>query len=100
MDSKTIATVMVVFICVLLFPVFIGILGGIFGLIGGVIGAFFGFIGWMFGAIFGAIGWMFGDHYHWHWPGGWFDRDLFSVIALIVIVVLIARSKPARRTQR
>lgn len=105
MDSKTIATIMVVFICVLLFPIFIGIIGGIFGIIGGVIGGFFGFLGWLFGAIFGAIGAVFGAFFgvfgsmfddHWHWPGHWFNRDVFTLLALVLIVVLISRSRTSR----
>jgi hypothetical protein len=107
MDSKTLATIMVVFVCVMLFPIFIGIIGGIFGVIGGVVGGLFGFIGWIFGAIFGAIGalfgaffglfgWMFGDH--WHWPGGWFHRDFFTVLALVLFIVLISRARTPRRT--
>ena len=47
---------MVVFVCVLLFPLAIGIIGGIFGLIGGVIGGFVGLVGAIFGIIFGMIG--------------------------------------------
>ena len=108
MDSKTIATIMVVFICVLLFPVAIGIIGGVFGVIGGIIGgivgliggifgAIFGVIGSVFGAIFGIFGWIFGDHYHWHGPINFFNRDLFVVIALVLFVVFIARSKARRQ---
>src|SRR5687768_12146969 len=106
MDSKTIATIMVVFICVLLFPVFIAIVGGIFGVIGGIIGGLFGFIGWLFGTIFGAIGAVFGAFFgafgwifydHWHWPGSWFNRDVLTVLALVLIVILISRSRMPRR---
>jgi len=104
MDSKTVTTIMIVFVCVLLFPVFIGIVGGIFGLIGGMIGGIFGAIGWLigtifgvigsiFGAIFGIFGWMFDGHHFWHWPGGWFNRDLLGILVVVLIVVLISRSR-------
>jgi len=111
MDSKTATTIVIVFVCVLLFPVFIGIIGGIFGLVGGLVGGIFGAIGSLFGiifdvigsifgAVFGAFGWIFGDHHFWHWPGGWFNRDLFSVFIVVVIVVLLSRSRMQRKTGR
>lgn len=108
MDSKTLATIMVVFLCVLLFPVFIGIVGGIFGVIGSVFGGFvgligslfgaiFGIIGALFGAIFGVFGWIFGDHHHWHWPMDFFSGDLFAVLLVVLVVVLMSRPGMVRR---
>jgi len=107
MDSKTLATIMVVFICVLLFPVFIGVVGGIFGVIGGIMGGIIGLIGGLFGvvigaigavfgAIFGVIGWMFDEPFRGHWPIQPFSRDLVTVIVLVLIVVLFTRSRTRR----
>lgn len=107
MDSKALTTVLIVIICVLLFPVAIGIVGGIFGLIGGVIGGIFGFIGGLFGlivgavasvfgAIFGLFGWMFNGHDHW---GCWdcsfsfFDGEVLAAAVLVLVIVMITRSK-------
>ena len=109
MDSKTLSAILIVIVCILLFPVAIGIVGGVFGLIGGIIGAVFGAIGGMIGAIFGVIGsifgaifgffgWLFGGWDH-DWPGPFhlFDSDVVGVIALIIVVVLIARSRTPKR---
>ena len=110
MDSKTLTTIIVVFICVLLFPLFIGIIGGIFGLIGGLIGGFvglvgalfgaiFGVIGSIFGAIFGVFGWIFDDHFH--WPHiGFFNGELFIVIALVILIAMLSRSRRIHRPEK
>jgi len=107
MDSKTLTTVLLVLFCVLLFPIGIGLMGGIFGLIGSIMGGIFGLIGGLFGAIFGLIGgifhaifgvfgWMFNGHFQGHWPFGFFNRDLFTILVVILIIVLISRSKATR----
>jgi len=103
---------MIVIICILLFPLLIGIVGGIFGVLGSVIGGLFGLIGGLvgaivgaigavFGAVFGLFGWMFGDHHHWNWPFNFFNGDVLTAIILVLVIVLITRSKtprgPARR---
>lgn len=109
MDSKSLSTILIVIVCVLLFPLIIGIIGGVFGVvagiigavfgaIGGAIGAVFGVIGAIFGAIFGIFGWIFGggDDY-WHGPFHFFDKDLFAAIALVIVAVLIVRSRNPQR---
>lgn len=108
MDSKTVATLLIVVVCILLFPVIIGIIGGIFGLIGGIIGAvfgaiggaigaLFGVIGAIFGAIFGLIGWIFEGDFHWDGPFHFFSSDAGTVLILVIIVALLARSRTTRR---
>ena len=103
MDSKTLATVMVIFICILLVPVGIGIIGGIFGVIGSVLGAVFGIIGGLLGAIFGVIGgifgWIFYGDNDWNWPNHFFHWDFFTVFAIALVIILITRRKPSG-TQR
>lgn len=104
MDSKALTTVLIVIICVLLFPLIIGaiagvfgvlgsIIGGFFGLIGGLIGAIFGIIGGMIGAIFGAFGWIFDEPFHGVWLGGHFDsEDFLAVMVVVLVVVVVTRS--------
>lgn len=46
---------LLIFLAILLFPVWIGLLGGLFGLIAGAIGAFAGLIGGGIGAIFAGV---------------------------------------------
>ena len=111
MDSKTLATILIVITCVLLFPVFIGIIGGVFGLlggifgaifgaIGGIFGAFFAVIGAIFGAVFGVLGWLFDiDHYGFR-PFHIFDNDVLAAVVLVVVIVLLARSRSGQQTRK
>ena len=106
MQSKTLTTILIVIICILLFPVVIGIIGGVFGiigsiigglfgLIGGVFGALFGIIGGLFGAVFSFIGWIFGFPFHWDGPD-FFHNDLFTVVILVLVIVMISRVRNTR----
>lgn len=103
MDSKTLTTLLIVIVCILLFPLAIGIIGGVFGLFGSILGGIFGLIGGLFGVIFGVIGailgaifgvfgWVFDEH-HGGWPFNFFDGDLFTATLIVVIIVLLVRSK-------
>lgn len=105
MESKTLTTLVIVLMCILFFPIAIGIVGGIFGLIGtilggffgligGLIGGIFGIIGGMFGAIFGFFGWLF--DWSWHWPGAFFHSDAATILVIIVVILLVSRSRRAR----
>lgn len=106
MQSKTLTTVLIVIICVLLFPVIIGLIGGVFGIIGSVIGGVFGLIGGVFGAVFGLIGglfaavfsfigWIFGFPFHWDGPD-FFHNDLFAFVILALVIVMISRARNSR----
>ena len=80
MDSKSVATLLIIIVCILLFPVAIGIIGGVFGLVGGILGAIFGAIGGVIGAIFGVIGAIFGAIFGFI---GWlFDGEIFQRLQL------------------
>lgn len=98
--TKAIGIFAIVVLCVLMLPVFIGVVGGVlggfFGLIGAVIGAVFGLIGGLFGAIFGTIGSVFGWIFDWHRPFPVFHWNLVTVLALVLVIVLIARNKQTR----
>lgn len=89
--TKSVGTVILVCLCVLLIPAIIGIIGGAFGIVAGVFGAIIGLIGGLFGAIFGFIGWLFDGIFGWGWgtpfhfefnPGTWLL--IFIIIALLV----------------
>jgi hypothetical protein len=75
------------------FPIWIGIFGGLFGLVAGLFGACIGIIGAVFGAIFGVIGSIFS--FDWfsfpfiHFPGFRF----VLIVAFIFLIVLLRRSK-------
>lgn len=111
MDPKTLTTVLIVIACALLFPFIIGAIGGIFGLIGGLIGAVFGviaaviggvfgLIGGILGGIFGFFGWLFDGDLYWDGPFHLFGSDVFIVISLVVVIILISRSRPTRRADK
>jgi hypothetical protein len=91
--KKTVRTAVIVLL-VLTFPIWIGIAGGIIGVIGGIIGAIFGLIGGIIGAVFGVFGAVMGAifdpwhdhqwHFH-HFNGFWF------LVGVIVVAMLVRR---------
>jgi hypothetical protein len=104
--SKTASAIVIFLICLLFFPIIIGIVGGVFGavfgVIGGVFGAVFGILGGLFGIIFGFIGWIFEGIFDWNWNGPFHtDWNFFSVLVIVIIVALIAkksqRDNPSKR---
>ncbi len=92
-------TILLVIVLIVTFPFWIGILGGVFGIIAGVFGAVFGIIGAVFGAVFGGIGALFGGLFHGHWgiPGLFVFGGKLMMIALIVAVVVLITRTPRRR---
>jgi hypothetical protein len=101
MITKTLGTILIAIVCILMFPIAFVILGGTFGIVIGVIGAVFGavagIIGAAFGAIFGVFDWMFDGLFDWHWPFGFLHCDGFTLAVLIVIVALMVRGRSSRQ---
>lgn len=87
---KAIAIILAVFVCILLFPLAFGIIGGIFGIVGGIIGAIFGIIGGILSAVFGVFTAPF------HFDIDFFDFGFFQVAIIILIAILLTRRKPAQ----
>lgn len=88
---KTLAILFTILFCIFFFPIFIGLIGGFFGLVAGILGAVFGIISGIFGAIFGLIGGIFG--WVFDCPSfGFFHWNGFTIAALIIIVFLISRN--------
>jgi hypothetical protein len=81
MTSKSSHTLVIVIICILAFPILIGIISTIFGIIAGIISAVFGGFAWLFGSFFQICTYPF------------FGCNTFSAIAIVLIVLLIVRSK-------
>ena len=102
MDSKTLTTILIVIVCLMLFPVAIGIIGAVFGIIGGVAGGIFGLVTGIFGAMIGAVGAIFGllfgwiDFDYWNCSFNFFDGDVIAAIILVLAIVLAARSRNNR----
>jgi hypothetical protein len=97
--TKTIGAVIIFFICILMFPVAIGLIGGVFGVVvgvfGAVFGAIFGIIGGLFGAIFGFIGWLFEGLFGWSWHGpfGFNDCNILTWAIVFLVVALLVKGK-------
>ena len=99
-QSKKVRTVVIVLL-VLTFPIWIGIVGGLFGLIIGLIAGAFGLVAGLIGGIFGAIGGMIGaifDVIFSPWNGWHFHHvNAFWFAIGLIILVMIARSRRAAR---
>jgi hypothetical protein len=88
MTSKSLSTLIIVLVIFFAFPIFIGIAGGLFGMIMGVFGAIIGGIAGMIGAFFGAMGSLFS------WSlGGLFGCGLTSVLLVAALVLLVTRRR-------
>ena len=88
------STVLIVLLIVFSFPIWIGLAGGLFGLVIGIFGAVIGVIAGVFGAILGAIGGIFGWFFDWSWPfNGFFHWNIFGILIIALVVVLISRSR-------
>ena len=102
--SKSASSTLIVVLLILTFPIWIGVAGGLFGLMMGLFGAvigivagFFGILGSVLGAIFGAIAevfsWVFGGFFGWdYYPHISFPRPL-TWIVIIFGIVLISQSR-------
>jgi len=105
MESKAFTTIVIVLVCIFMFPIVLGLIGGVFGILGSIIGGLFGLFGGLLGAVFGAIGAVFGAifgfldwlivdrFFDWDWPGYLFRPSGFTVFLLIIAIVLLARSR-------
>jgi hypothetical protein len=103
MITKTLGTLIIVLICILVLPIGIAVVGGVFGIVIGVIGAVFGaifsVIGTVFGSVFGAIGWFFDSLFGWDFDvRHFFGCDIYTVGMIAVVVALILRSSRTGNT--
>jgi hypothetical protein len=100
MITKTLGAFFIILVCILVFPLGIGIVAGVFGIVIGVIGAVFGaiagIIGGIFGAIFGVFGWIFDGLFDWHGPFHFFRCNIFTLAAIVLVIALVVRTKSNR----
>jgi hypothetical protein len=107
--QKTGSHTLLIILLILTFPIWIGLLGGIFGLAAGffglVIGLFAGAVGLLAGLIGGIVGgiaeffsWIIGDDY-WkpHYPFVFFNPAALFFIALLIAVIWKARKHTHQR---
>lgn len=83
------STILIVLLIIFTFPIWIGLAGGLFGLVMGLIGAAIGIVAGVFGAFVGGIGSAFGGMFGWH---GSFGCNTLLAIALVFAIVMLAKS--------
>jgi hypothetical protein len=104
MLTKTLGTIFIVIVCIMVVPLGIGIIGGVFGIVVGVVGAvfgaLFGIIGSIFGALFGVFDWAFDDFFGWN-NFEFFDCNVFTlgIIAVVIAIAIKSRNEKGSRTR-
>jgi hypothetical protein len=73
-------------------PVWIGIAGGLFGMVAGIFGAIFGIMGAVAGAFFHVFSSVFGWGHDWNWPFN-FHWNGFTILVIAAIIILLSRSR-------
>jgi len=95
--------ILLLVIIVFTFPIWIGIAGGLFGLVFGLIGGLFGLIGGAIGIVAsvfaGIFGWGWHDHYWGDDWGHWGHHHNGFWIVIIVIAVAMALRSRSRRSK-
>lgn len=91
---------LLIIILLLTFPLWIGLAGGLIGLIAGAFGLVIGLIAGVFGlfagligGMFGFVGWVFDGVFDWDMHPFNFVVSPFLLLLFIVAVVMVFRSK-------
>ena len=101
-SSSSTNSVLIIIVAILTFPIWIGILGGLFGLVVGGFGAVIGLIAGLFGLIIGAVGGIIGgiaSIFDWTWNSGWdwnfgiWNGNFFVILLIVMAVALIIRPR-------
>jgi hypothetical protein len=99
-SSSATTALLIVVVMLFTFPIWIGLLGGLFGLVMGLLGGLIGLVAGIFGSIFGILGsvfgWLFdwGGPFHFHFPFGIFKLIFFALIIAVVVLASRSRKKP------
>lgn len=92
-STSATTTILIVLIVIVTFPFWIGLLGGLFGLLTGMFGAVIGIVAGVFGALMGAVGAIFGSIFDWDWhygrPFGFWNAKMLAIIITMLIVFFI-----------
>lgn len=95
--TKSTTSALVVVLIVLTFPVWIGLAGGLFGLLAGLIGLMVGLFAGFIGLIAGLFDWIFDDSFS-VWPFQVvFNPFLLFVIAIVVALILRKRGQVSNK---
>ncbi len=90
------SSVLLALVIVFTFPIWIGLLGGLFGLVFGLLGGIFGLIGGILGGVFGLIGSIFGwGDYGWHgdWGHHHYHMNGFWIVVAIIAIAFALKSR-------
>jgi hypothetical protein len=86
-------TILIILLIVFTFPIWIGIAGGLFGLIAGLFGAAIGIIAAVFGTVFGVFGAVVGGIFGNWWPGSHFGINVFLAVCLVLAIVGLSKAR-------
>lgn len=86
-------TVLVILLVVFTFPIWIGIAGGLFGLVVGLFGAAIGIVAAVFGAVFGVFGAVIGGIFGDGWPSSHFGLNIFLTVCLVLAIIGLSKAK-------
>lgn len=91
--SSGTTTILIVLIIVFTFPIWVGIVGGLFGLVAGLFGAAIGIIAAVFGAIIGVFGAVISGIFGGWWPNSHFGLNAFLAICLVLAIVMLSKAR-------
>ncbi len=107
--SKSASNALILILIIFTFPIWIGLAGGLFGLMMGLFGAFIGIVAGFFGLLGGALGaiigaiaevfsWVFGGFFGWdYYPNISLPRPLTLIVIVFVIALIVqSRKKQAK----
>ena len=89
-------TVLIVLLIIFTFPIWMGIAGGLFGLIGGLFGALIGIVAAVFGTVFGIFGSVIGGIFGDAWPGSHIGLNVFLAICLVFAILGLSKAKRSK----
>lgn len=84
-------TILIILIVVFTFPIWVGIAGGLFGLIAGLFGAAVGIIVAVFGAIIGVFAAVISGLFGGWWPDSHIGLNVFLAICLVLAIVMLSK---------
>ena len=95
---STSSTVLIVILLIITFPIWIGIAGGMIGLIAGLFGGAIGIIAGIFGAVIGGIASLFGALFHFSWGSpfshiGSIGMNLLIAMGIVAFVIMVTRRR-------
>jgi hypothetical protein len=92
-SSNSGTTILIVLLVVFTFPVWVGIAGGLFGLIAGLFGAAIGIIVAVFGAIIGVFAAVINGIFGGWWSDTHFGMNGFLAICLVFAIVMLSKAR-------